>query len=112
MKKILKGACQKFVTACQKCACEFEYEFKDIVGVDHLTVVCPDCGFYTQHDYEDGVNSSRKGAEPEKPQTIADGWCCDCGLKHPTLFLLDTGWWKYWLCESCYNHRKLKGEKK
>lgn len=68
MKKIIKGAFTKFVTDCQKCGCQFEYELRDVLCSNvtlKLTIPCPDCGFYTPHDFEDGLPSSRKFVEKE-----------------------------------------------
>lgn len=78
MRKIIKGAFTKFETECQKCGCKFEYEFDDILcdwSTHDLDVICPDCGFYTPHCYEDGLPSSRKEVEPDKPEEMGEGWC-------------------------------------
>ena len=115
MKQIIKGAFTKFQTACEKCGCEFEYEFQDIfqdnfldVKDRGLTVICPDCGFYTYHDAEDGKPSSRKPVADLEPKTKGEGWCAGCYGRYPKLFLFNhpdgNG---YWVCEDCYKKGRV-----
>lgn len=110
MKKIIKGAFQKFVTDCQRCGCQFEYGLEDVLfdrntGDGELDIFCPDCGFYTPHHSDEGIPSSRKKVEPEKPEEMGEGRCAVCRNKHPKLFLDKHSDYECWLCEDCYNNR-------
>lgn len=109
MKQIIKGAFTKFETECYKCGCVFRYGVEDITtdGVDgHLNVTCPDCGFYTQHEGENGLPSSRKDIEPYRPMEMGEGWCAGCNTAHSKLFLYTNGVQSRWLCECCYRERQ------
>ena len=80
MKKIIKGAFQRFLTDCEKCGCSFEYELTDLARDrhDNPAVECPRCGYFTPHYGENGLPSSR-----EEIAAKNENRCVGCGLVIP-----------------------------
>lgn len=117
MKKIIKGAFQRFTTECFGCGCGFEYDREDVV-VDsdgNPEVACPECGYRITHYFSNGIEGTRK--EVKSDEEVDNDWvgegtcyrCCDFEVKKLYPYKHPHENRTYLVCKSCLNFLNERG---